>query len=139
MTGPFEELAGLDKLIHEPARLAICTALGACDRADFVYLQRLTGLSKGNLSAHLAKLEAAKIVHIHKGFRGKIPRTEVELSNSGRAALQRHWQRLDELRQGAAAWQPGADPTDRDDSLPPQTATPAGRSPGDATQEHADG
>ncbi len=105
MTGPFEQLAGLDKMIHEPARLAICTALAACDRADFIYLQRLTGLSKGNLSAHLSRLDAADIVAIHKSFRGKVPRTEVELTAAGRAALERHWQRLDELRRGADAWQ----------------------------------
>ena len=46
MPEPFEEIAGLDKLIHEPARLAILTALSACRKANFLYLQRLTGLTK---------------------------------------------------------------------------------------------
>jgi len=59
MPEPFQELAGLDRLVHEPARLAILTSLGACSSADFLFLQRLTGLSKGNLSSHLAKLEEA--------------------------------------------------------------------------------
>jgi len=53
MSAPFERLAELDRLVHEPARLAIMTALSACERADFLYLQRLTGLSRGNLSSHL--------------------------------------------------------------------------------------
>ena len=57
MPAPFEHIAELDRLIHEPARLAILTALRACRTADFLFLQRLTGLSNGNLSSHLAKLE----------------------------------------------------------------------------------
>jgi hypothetical protein len=48
---PFEEIAGLDRLLHKPARLAILTALSACERADFLFLQHITGLTKGNLSA----------------------------------------------------------------------------------------
>lgn len=109
MTGPFEGLAGLDKLIHEPARLAICTALGACRRADFTYLQRLTALSNGNLSAHLTKLEAGGIVTILKSHRGRKPLTQVELTDEGRAVLARYWARLDALRRDAAAFTP-ADP-----------------------------
>jgi len=59
VSSPFEEITNLDRLVHEPARLAILTALDACRHADFMYLQSLTGLAKGNLSQHLAKLEAA--------------------------------------------------------------------------------
>ncbi|HEY3056658.1 MAG TPA: transcriptional regulator, partial [Thermoanaerobaculia bacterium] len=61
---PFERLAGLDRLVHEPARLSILTALSACKSADFLFLQRLTGLSKGNLSSHLSKLEEGGLVAI---------------------------------------------------------------------------
>ena len=57
-----EEVGELDRTIHEPARLAILTVLSAADSADFVYLQRATGLTKGNLSSHLTKLEAAGLV-----------------------------------------------------------------------------
>lgn len=104
MNAPFEELAGLDKLIHEPARLAITTALSACERADFLFLQRLTGLSKGNLSAHLSKLEAAGVVEISKRFAGKRPETWIGLTEQGRTTLEAHWGRLDTLRQQARAW-----------------------------------
>ncbi len=102
----FEELAGLDRLIHEPARLAILTALSACDSADFLFLQRLTGLTKGNLSAHLAKLADAGAVEIEKGYIGKVPNTKVRLTDAGRAAVDKHWQQLERLRSETARWRP---------------------------------
>jgi DNA-binding transcriptional ArsR family regulator len=102
----FEELAGLDRLIHEPARLAILTALSACTSADFLFLQRLTGLTKGNLSSHLSKLEEAELVYIGKQFFGKTPNTQVYLTDKGRAAIEQHWQQLEALRKNAQAWQP---------------------------------
>lgn len=101
---PFEKLASLDKLIHEPGRLAITTALSACERADFLFLQRLTGLTKGNLSAHLSKLEAAGLVEITKQFTGKRPETWVQLTAPGREALEAHWQRLETLHRRARSW-----------------------------------
>lgn len=100
----FEEIADLNKLIHEPARLAILTALAACKQADFVYLQRLTGLTKGNLSSHLNKLEAAKMVLVEKAFDGKKPITYLSLTKTGNAAIEQHWSRLDSLRNGAEEW-----------------------------------
>lgn len=102
----FDELAELDRLVHEPARLAILTALSACRSADFLYLQRLTGLSKGNLSSHIAKLEEGGLVHVLKEFVGKTPVTRLSLTRSGRAGVERHWHQLEELRQHARAWQP---------------------------------
>ncbi|MBN2207403.1 MAG: transcriptional regulator [Candidatus Aminicenantes bacterium] len=83
-----------DRLIHEPARLVIVTILNAVAAADFLYLQRETGLTKGNLSAHLAKLEEAGYISIEKTYRGKIPLTVCRLSGNGRAAFRRyreHW------------------------------------------------
>jgi DNA-binding transcriptional ArsR family regulator len=106
MSPPFEELADLDRLVHEPARLAVLTALAACKAADFLYLQRLTGLSKGNLSSHLARLEGAELVTIEKEFVGKIPNTRVSITKAGRSAVERHWKRLDQLRQASLQWSP---------------------------------
>jgi len=103
---PFEELADLDRLIHEPARLSILTALSACRSADFLYLQRLTGLSKGNLSSHLAKLEEGGLVRVEKEFVGKIPVTRLALTRLGRVGIERHWQRLEALRRDALGWHP---------------------------------
>ena len=100
MSKPFEELANLDKLIHEPARLAIMTALSACSTADFTFLLQLTGLSKGNLSSHLSKLEEGGLVQIEKRFVGKMPNTLVSLTTTGQEAITRHWLLLDKLREG---------------------------------------
>jgi len=103
---PFEQLAELDRLVHEPARLAILTALAACKSADFLYLQRLTGLTKGNLSSHLTKLEDAELVIVEKEFVGKIPKTRISITKGGRSAVERHWRRLSELRQASLQWAP---------------------------------
>ena len=105
MAPVFEEMAALDRLIHEPARLAIMTALSACQSADFLFLQRLTGLTKGNLSSHLSKLEEAELVQIDKQFIGKMPNTQASLTAKGHASIERHWQQLEALRKGAMQWQ----------------------------------
>lgn len=107
MAEPFEEIAGLDKLVHEPARLAILTALAACTEADFLYLQRLTALTKGNLSSHLSKLEAAGLVEVTKTYEGKKPITYLALTRPGRDAVEAHWQALDALRADARDWSAG--------------------------------
>ncbi len=80
----------VDRIIHEPARLMILALLSGAKEADFLFLLRETGLTKGNLSNHLAKLEGAAYVEIEKTFRGKIPLTVVRLTASGRAALQQY-------------------------------------------------
>lgn len=100
----FEDIAALDRLIHEPARLAIATALSACAESDFLYLQRLTGLSKGNLSSHLSKLEAAQLVEIEKTYKGKKPHTIIRLTNLGRERIDEHWKHLDQLRARKTDW-----------------------------------
>lgn len=84
----------LDRLLHEPARLVIATLLYASESADFLFLLRESGLSKGNLSSHLAKLEAGGYVTIEKTFRGKIPLTVCRLSEAGREALRRYREQL---------------------------------------------
>jgi DNA-binding transcriptional ArsR family regulator len=80
-------LTDVDRVIHEPARLLITTILYAVETADFLYLLRESGLSKGNLSSHLSRLEAAGYVSIEKTFRGKIPLTITRLTGSGREAF----------------------------------------------------
>jgi DNA-binding MarR family transcriptional regulator len=101
---PFEELAGLDRLIHEPARLAILTALASCKAADFLFLQRLTGLSGGNLSSHISKLEESGLVRVEKQFVDKRPNTRIEISERGRKAVREHWRKLDHLSNQAKEW-----------------------------------
>ena len=98
MATPFEDLAGLDRLVHEPARLAILTALQGVESSDFLFVQRVTGLSKGNLSSHLSKLEEGGLVRIEKEFVGKIPQTRVSLTASGRTTIDAYWKTMDRLR-----------------------------------------
>ena len=104
MAAPFEEITGLDRLVHEPARLAILSALSACRQCDFLFLQTLIGLTKGNLSLHLKKLEEAGLVQREKSFKGAIPHTTIRLTPAGRASITRYWSRLAHLRKAASRW-----------------------------------
>ncbi|MHB1007559.1 MAG: winged helix-turn-helix domain-containing protein [Chloroflexota bacterium] len=90
----FRGLVGVDRVIHEPSRLIIVAILYAAESADFLYLLRETGLTKGNLSAHLARLEEAGYVEINKIFRGKVPRTICRLTDDGRQAFRDYRARL---------------------------------------------
>jgi len=81
-------LANIDRIVHEPARLMVLSYLDAVQSADFVFLMRLTGLTWGNLSSHLAKLEEAGYVATEKEFVNKKPHTMIHLTGEGRAALQ---------------------------------------------------
>ena len=103
---PFEQLANLDRRVHDPARLSILTALSACERADFLFLLRITGLTKGNLSSHLSKLEEAGMVETEKRFVNKKTQTLVRLTDGGRRTIEGYWQEMEELRKSAAHWQP---------------------------------
>lgn len=84
----FRQLADLDRVVHEPARLAIMAVLYSVESADFLYLLHSTGLTKGNLSSHLMRLEEAGYVQISKSFRGKLPLTTCALTAAGREAFQ---------------------------------------------------
>jgi DNA-binding MarR family transcriptional regulator len=93
MTTPTDDIGGqqqgptIDRLVHEPARLLIMSYLYVVESADFVFLMRQTGLTWGNLSSHLTKLEEAGYVEIIKGFRGRKPHTMLRLTEKGRGAF----------------------------------------------------
>lgn len=91
---PIRRLVGLDRTVHEPARLAVLLLLSVVDEADFLYILDETGLSKGNLSSHLSKLEAAGCIRVEKTFVDKIPRTVYQLTANGREALASHREAL---------------------------------------------
>ena len=88
----------LDRLVHEPGRLAIPTVLSSVTDADSVFLQHATGLTNGNLSSHLTKLEEAGLVAIEKRFVRKKPNTNIALTEVGRMRITQHWEQLDHLR-----------------------------------------
>ena len=96
MNEQLRAIADLDRVIHEPGRMMIVALLAAVEECDFLFLQRETELSKGNLSTHLSRLEEAGYVEIKKTYRGKLPQTLLRLTPSGRAAF-------DEYRKGLNA------------------------------------
>jgi DNA-binding MarR family transcriptional regulator len=91
-----------NRLIHEPARLAILTVLSSCISADFVFLQAITRLSKGNLSVQLTNLEQGGLVMITKEIVDKKTRTTVRLSERGVKELKQYWHTMDQIRAGMA-------------------------------------
>ena len=97
MDSALRSVTELDRLIHEPARLLILTILSAAASADFLFVQRETGLTKGNLSAHLSKLEEAGYVKIEKTFKGKLPLTVCRLTATGKKALSQYRQQLQDF------------------------------------------
>lgn len=80
----------VDRLIHEPARLTLMSSLYVVEEADFVNLAARTGISAGNISSHMAKLEAAGYVDVIKEFVGRRPRTTYRLTKEGRRAFDRY-------------------------------------------------
>ena len=91
-------MSDLDRTIHEPARLRILTILAGIDVSDFNFLLNTLGLTKGNLSSHMDKLEKAGFVNINKSFNGRIPHTEFHITQEGRTALGQYWKDIDEIR-----------------------------------------
>lgn len=87
----------LDKLIHEPARLSIMVHLAVVESADFVFLQRYTGLTHGNLSSHMSKLEQAGYLEVIKEFVERKPRTMLRLTKEGRSAFEQYRKNLDRM------------------------------------------
>jgi DNA-binding MarR family transcriptional regulator len=77
----------IDAFLHEPARLRLLAFLAVLKRADFVYLLRQSGLSRGNLSVQMARLAEAGLVLVEKSFVENRPRTTYALTQAGRRAL----------------------------------------------------
>ena len=69
----FSSLSEIDRLVHEPARLVVMASLYVVESADYTFLMRQAGLTWGNLSAHLSKLEEAGYIQVEKTYRGKRP------------------------------------------------------------------
>jgi len=82
-----KSVTSVDRLIHEPARFNIMAYLFVIQSADFTFLQTQTGLTWGNLSSHINKLETAGYVVVEKEFVGKKPHTMLHLTDKGRAAF----------------------------------------------------
>ena len=90
----FSALAEIDRLVHEPARLAVMALLYVVESADFIFLMNQTGLTWGNLSAHISKLEEAGYLEVAKTFKGKRPNTNLSLTPPGRDAFRNYAQKM---------------------------------------------
>jgi len=100
------EALTLDRVVHEPARLAILAVLSSADEVDFAFMQTATGLTKGNLSRQAGKLEEAGYITIRKYFKGKIPATGYRITPEGRDAFAVYWERIAAI--GQSVGQPTA-------------------------------
>ncbi len=85
--GRVHSLLDLDRVVHEPARLTILTILVSAEEVEFKFIEEATGLTRGNLSAHVSKLETAGYLTVAKAFRGRIPVTSYRITVEGRKAL----------------------------------------------------
>jgi len=96
-SGTAGTLPVIDKLIHEPARFMLMANLYVVESGDFLFLMRQTGLTKGNLSSHMSKLEAAGYLRVIKEFLGKKPHTMLKLTAKGRRAFEDYRQRMKQM------------------------------------------
>jgi DNA-binding MarR family transcriptional regulator len=78
----------IDRLVHEPARLKILAYLSLLESADFTFLVSRLGLTMGNLSAHISKLQDADYIAVEKGYKGNRPQTLISLTQKGSQAFQ---------------------------------------------------
>jgi DNA-binding transcriptional ArsR family regulator len=95
-------LPELDRLVHEPARLTILTVLASCERADFLFLERATGLTRGNLSVQLSRLAEAGLIEIEKTIVHKRTLTTVALCQRGRVVLDAYWETMSRFKRAGA-------------------------------------
>jgi len=94
---------GLDRVLHEKARLGIMTSLISHPRGlAFGDLKHLCGLTDGNLSRHLQTLEEAGVVEINKTFEKKRPLTTCRLTAAGRRRFLSYIEVLEKVVRDAA-------------------------------------
>ena len=87
----------INTFLHEPARLRLLILLSVLVRADFMFLLRQSGLSRGNLSVQMTKLEDADFVAVEKRFVDKLPRTTFSITTKGRRALSGYKRTMGEI------------------------------------------
>ena len=102
---------GLDRVIHERARLSVLTSLITNPKGlTFGKLKELCALTDGNLSRHLAVLEKAKMVEILKGQDRNRPQTTCRITASGRKRYLEYLSTLEQVvRDAAKSAQPESD------------------------------
>ena len=84
----------INRVVHEPVRLAILKILTSAKEVDFNFLLTTLGVTKGNLATHINTLESAGLIEVKKEFRGKIPHTSYRITRTGRRQFQKYWENL---------------------------------------------
>ena len=103
---------GLDRVIHEKARLSVLTSLVAHPKGlVFGDLRAMCGLTDGNLSRHLQVLQDARLVAIEKGYDRNRPQTVVRLTPEGRQRYLDYLEVLEQVVRDAASAAKGASPS----------------------------
>ena len=87
----------INRIVHEPARFLILAHLYVVESMDFIFLMNQTGLTQGNLSAHLSKLESAGYISIQKEFVKKRPHTLMQITDLGKQAFQDYRKKMKAL------------------------------------------
>jgi len=87
----------INRVVHEPVRLAILKILTSVKEVDFNFLLTTLGITKGNLATHTNRLEAAGFIEVKKEFLGKMPHTSYRITKMGRRQFQKYWQNLKQL------------------------------------------
>ena len=86
--------SNINRVIHEPVRLAILKILTSVKEVDFNFLLTTLGVTKGNLATHISKLETTGLIEVKKEFRGKKPHTSYRITKKGRRQFQKYWENL---------------------------------------------
>lgn len=87
----------INRVVHEPVRLAILKILTSAKEVDFNFLLTALGVTKGNLATHINKLETSGLIEVKKEFRGKVPHTSYRITRTGRNQFQKYWENMKEL------------------------------------------
>lgn len=87
----------INRVVHEPVRLAILKILTSAKEVDFNFLLTVLGVTKGNLATHTNTLESAGLIKVKKEFHGKIPHTSYRITKTGRAEFQKYWENMKAL------------------------------------------
>ena len=84
----------LDRIIHEPIRLGIISALAVNASLSFNDLKQRLATTDGNVSVHARKLEDAGYISCHKGFEGRVPHTDYRITAAGRRAMEKYFEQM---------------------------------------------
>jgi predicted transcriptional regulator len=86
-----------DSILHQPNRLKILSILSVNETLSFIMLQKMMGITKGNLSSHMKQLSTEGYVKINKFFENNKPKTEYKISAEGREALKKYLEEMEEF------------------------------------------